>query len=701
MASHNAMSDYESTLKILSVLECSKPTALVTISQSTGIKLADIIRFCTLLIKANVIKRDVDSGTIYYTLLSEEYEAKVASLFDAPLQEDGAAVEKRPRDSREAIMLRRAMRASGAHEKINEGNAKYASIHDKTPKATPERLSAYDLYAMKRPSPSISRSPDLSQSSQQLRSVRSSAMNPAQSRDDNRRLSSSTTHKAVYINKPSSSRSDSRSSFNIIPPAFIDSDGIERSDGVFKQTNPSARRAQVPLIPEHALATSNNDIPEAEVRDTLQLRSDAPLIAILSPRPCHDIWSACSALANTSGGYIVLGLRKYEKNNEISYFAKSVQNPEDAIKNILKAFNDRDVISDCPQDPSFITSSQIRNKNVIVINIVSSQFAPAPLYTTRDSFGMKTNQGCYLYIDGKIVHCTQEDVKNLWQQKRLGADVPDWSQTSPQASVEMQRKVTMHMPTIVDGAVHPLSRKAGAYGAPVEQCKYEKRTTSFKRSPEDMYEGERLLAMGLLKPAQSPNNAESQATAESRPASSSAQTAAHQTSLFDSLGSDAHKSTVQDLLFAEDFTIPSPSHITIEKDTIAQAENKADASDKKTTTPAKKRAATRAKTTAQQTTRHIARPTPRTHASDDPPLFENADQSILSELAQPVVIHPRLPMTRVCEIAKQLCTHAQFTMHELAGILNKKPAVIKDKVLPKLRENQDFVEENGVFYIRC
>lgn len=122
----------------------------------------------------------------------------------------------------------------------------------------------------------------------------------------------------------------------------------------------------------------------------------------------------------------------------------------------------------------------IRNKNVVVINIVPSQFAPAPLYTTRDSFGMKTNQGCYLYIEGKIVHCTQDDVKALWQQKRLGDDIADWSQTSPRASVEMQRKVSVHLPQIIDDAVRPLSRKTSNYGHPIEQHKYEKRTTPIK-----------------------------------------------------------------------------------------------------------------------------------------------------------------------------------------------------------------------------
>ncbi len=445
MASHNAMNDYESTLKILSILDRSKPIALVTISQSTGIKYADIIRFCTPLIHADVIKRVVDSGNIFYTLLTDEYEAKVAEICNvAPPDDDDEIIDKRPRDSREAIMIRRAMRASGVQEKVSRaGNA--SADNESIKKKSPERLSAYDLYAMKRSSPSFARPSELTRSSQQLPSVRSSAANPAQSRDANRRLSSSTTHKAVYINKPGQRRPDSRSSFNIIPPAFVDSDAIERSDGVFKQTNPTAGRAQVPIIPDHALSSANNDIPEDELRDALQIRPDAPLIAILSPRPCHEVWAACSALANTSGGYLILGLRRYEKAGIVSYYPKSVQNPEDAIKNIYKLFNDRNIISDCPKDPSFITASQIRNKNIIVMHIDPAQFAPAPLYTTRDSFGMKTNQGCYLLIEGKIVHCTQDDVKNLWQQKRLGNDIPDWSQTSDRADIEMRRKISIHL----------------------------------------------------------------------------------------------------------------------------------------------------------------------------------------------------------------------------------------------------------------
>ncbi len=56
-------------------------------------------------------------------------------------------------------------------------------------------------------------------------------------------------------------------------------------------------------------------------------------------------------------------------------------------------------------------------------------------------------------------------------------------------------------------------------------------------------------------------------------------------------------------------------------------------------------------------------------------------------------------MTRVCEIAKQLCTQAQFNIFELASILNKKAPVVKDKVLPKLREYSNFVENGDIFYM--
>lgn len=710
MAAHNAMNDYESTLKILSILDRSKPIALVTISQSAGIKYADIIRLCTPLIHADVIKRVLDSGNIYYTLLTDEYEAKVAEICNvAPPEDDDEIIDKRPRDSREAIMIRRAMRASGVQEKVSRaGNV--SAENESIKKKSPERLSAYDLYAMKRSSPSFARPSDLSRSSQQLPSVQSSAANPAQSRDANRRLSSSTTHKAVYINKPGQRRPDSRSSFNIIPPAFADSEAIERSDGVFKQTNPTAGRAQVPIIPDHALSSANNDIPEDELRDALQIRPDAPLITILSPRPCHEVWAACSALANTSGGYLVLGLRRYEKSGIVSYYPKSVQNPEDAIKNIYKSFNDRNIISDCPKDPSFITASQIRNKNIIVMHIDPAQFAPAPLYTTRDSFGMKTNQGCYLLIEGKIVHCTQDDVKNLWQQKRLGNDIPDWTQTSEQADIEMRRKISIHLPPVIDDAVRPLSRKTINCGKPVGRPKLQKHVP-VKRAPEDMYEGERLLAAGRYAAPTTETHAQfgdhqDYGDIVKRKSVAAARTNSDrmlQPSLFENLSdSNAfHKSTVQNILFAEDFNIPSPDHFSVECNLDKKFNPRAKKDKTETETqPAKKRSP-RSKLQASAELQYSDAQMPKKSCANcSLPLYEFADRDLLSSIAQPVVDHPRLPMTRVCEIAKQLCARAQFTMQELGAVLNKKPAVIKDKVVAKLREDPNFAEENGVFYIR-
>ena len=734
MASRNAMSDYELTLRILSIMEVGKPVALVTISQTTGIKLADTIRFCTSLIQANIIERKVDNGTIFYCLLSDIYEKRVAAIFNVPTSEpenepEPENEERKPKDSREAIMMRRALRASGVHEKVNIQDADKSNNNGGTKKTnSPERLSAYDLYAMKRSSPGFARPNDLSRSSQRLPAVRSSTLNPAQSRDDDRRFTSSTTHKAVYINKPSPRRGDSRSSFNIMPPSAFDADAIERSDGIFKQTKPDAGKTQIPLIPEHALTITNNDIPENEVREVLQIHDDTPLITILSPRPCHELWVACSALANSGGGYIVLGLRKYENDGVIYYYAKSVQNPEDAIKDILRNFNDKNIISDCPKDRSFVSTTQLRKKNLLVIHIDPSQFAPAPLYTTRDSFGMKTHQGCYIFENGKIQHCTVDEVKALWQQKRLGSDVADWDQTSEQIDVEMHRKVNVHLPPVVDDAVRPLSRKTDENGRVIETSK-SKSYTPKHRPYDELYEGEKLVASGFkrprrptvfdegedcLPPANPPrkiqtDNAQSSDNRTSTP--SGAPTEA-QGGLFHALGKtkigdkrkeivqsllDEHKEIVQNILFADDFNIPSANHFTLQKDENEPAR------------PRKKSTAEKANSAAHSTAKNKENLSNLNHEKSaaneanlllTPPLYQNADANRIKEIVEPIINHPRLPMTRVCEIATQLCQCARFTLAELAYVLNKKNDPIKSKVLPVLRENPRFVEEDGVFYIK-
>lgn len=674
MASQTAVSDYELTLKILSVMDVSKPIALVKISTQTGLKMADVIRLNTRLVSANIIHRTVDNGNIFYTLCTDEYEDAVASIYEIPSSAPSDADENtRTMSSRDAIRKRRLMRSSGSLPKID---AKTTSTPEKK-KIGPERLSALDLLAIKRASGSH-RVVDAHLGTMR-QNVKSSSAYPKQARDnDNVRLSgsrasssrnyvSSTSHKAVYINKPKGRLASNTSPFNL-PPSPLDQT-IERSDGIVPIANPEAGKTNVPLIPHSALNNASAEIPENEVRSILNIPPQLPLIAILSPMPHFNIWSSCSALANSGGGYIVLGMRKYVKDCTVSYYVKNVNTPENAVKNILKCFNDRNIISDCPKDPGFISVCNIKKKHVIVINVDPALFAPAPVYLMRNSYGMKTREGCFVYKDNTICACTVDDVKNLWLQRRLGSDTPDWNQTSEQADIQLTRKKRLHLPEQIDDAVRPLSRKISTYGQPVSVCKLPPRTRRHISQPDDMYEGERILANGGFEKSPRPKG----------------QTLPFDEPKFREIASKLE--TVRNVMFAEDITVPGNEHIScdhnhanrfIDDDDVLPPAN-----------PPRKPLVSHVE--------KIAAPEP---LNSLPPLFADADRARLDEIVQPVIERPRLPMTRVCEIAAQLCLHARFTISELAEVLHKKIVPVKDKIMPALRENPNFVSQDGVFYIK-
>ena len=179
MTSHHAMSDMDITLKILSTLIMSKPVSLVTVSQETGIKLADIIRYCTPLVSEKILKRVMDKGNIFYILLTEEYESTLRALYqpdEAPSSDDPISENM---TSRKAIMMRRSLRSSAGFEKVSRES------QESTPASstTPERVSALDLLAIKRSSTSLSYVPDASRSSSRRASQTSSTQLQSVHRD--------------------------------------------------------------------------------------------------------------------------------------------------------------------------------------------------------------------------------------------------------------------------------------------------------------------------------------------------------------------------------------------------------------------------------------------------------------------------------------------------------------------------------------
>ena len=662
MGSREMPREYDMMLKILSMMVYGKPVALVALSQKTGIKLADIIRYMKRLEAEKIIRRSMDNGNTFYILDREDYEDQLDALY--PPANDTPVMSI---SSREAILKRRSLRnAQSADSAAANPDADKPLLGAMQPE--PKRISAVDLMAIRRSSATNkrvydpnrvgSRNPLLSNSAE-FKKIDADAPKLGSA-------SSSSVHKAVYINRPTSrNAAPSRSMFTPMPPAGMDALGLERSDGELKLRDDYEKINRQPLIPFHAATQTSNEVTDEEVRQKLNIAADDRLYTILSPRPTHELWAACSALANSGGGTLVLGLKKYVQNQNVTYYIKPIARPEDAMKTILRNFNDRSVISDCPKDPNFIKIVNFGKKTVIAMQIDPAQLANAPLFTTRDSFNMHTTKGCYIYRDGEVVHCTEDEIKLLWQAKRLGNELPDWNQTSEQAPVQMEHKMKLTLPPVLDDSIRPLSRKENTYGQPIPQTYHKRRTFGPNEQltgymPQSSAEYMSLACAANEHKAQEEIAREDEHKKEFQALiSDGGYTRNMRNAADDSQNADA--SSRQYLLFAEDICSPD-----LHEEQAAQAANIE----------------------------------PEKQIEDIPPRLEDADRALLESIAFPAVEHPRLPAIRLCEIAISLCKTARLKPVEIAELLHKKLVPVRDKVMPAIKEHPDVHCVDGAYYIK-
>lgn len=681
MALSDARRDYELVLKILANMVYSKPVALVSISQKTGIKLAELIDFCSMLEKEKIIRRSVDNGNTFYILIINEYQQKVDSLMAPQNYEEKQPIRstqaQSSMNSRDAILRRRSLRAA----KLSE-EAAAEPQPEPAPKA-PEPISAMDLFAISRStmtnkrilrnSRTTSIQPKVTPEQTNESGLQSSVSSPGLPAGSGsfRKLGSlsSSSYKAVVMNKQSGRHSQvSRSSFAAMPPAGMDAVDFERSDTNFKQKEYIEPPSLGPIIPFRANVQASNELREPEVRNKLGLSPDEPFVALLTPRPCHDFWTACSAMANVGGGTIIIGMKKYGSGDEASYFVKAVNKPEEAIKILIRSFYDRSVISDCPKDPNFIEIIDFGHKKLLAVHIDPKQLSPAPLYTSKDSFCARDTAGCYTYKNGEVVHCTEDEVKELWQGRRLGNDKPDWNQDSQQVPIQMERKIKLNVPAGFDDDVRPLSRKDCTYGQPLTHTiptgKHRVYPGKLPPEREPLAQTEQYAA--APKPVEAPSFAEPLAPAMQN--RTQPQTASDNT----------YNPMLQRLLSAEDITIVSP-------------QNNSDKTAPAPKSPAK---------TPQTPLKSSHDSTTNTPPMDMPPLLADADMNLINSIVAPVIEHPRLQVFRMCEVATELLKIVRLKPTELAELFQRKLVPIRDKVIPKLQENPNLHVVNGYYFIQ-
>ena len=681
--------DYERVMKILSEMELSKPVALVTISQKTGIKLADIIRYCSVLESINVIRQLRDSGNIFYTLLKDDYDKSVEDTF---LPKEEPAPVKSSIDSRQAILQRRkSMREAAAAAQERENNKDSATFaRNPRPNNSPEPISAVDLLAMRRSGMNMPLSRGRFANTAPVGKVTNM---PSMDR------SSSTSHKAIYMN--TGRNVAARTSFSSMSMG-TDALGLERSDTNFKQVRPEERQPLFSIIPESVSAHSNHEVSAQDVFDKLNITANTPLLTVLSPRPTYEVWEACSALANSGGGILILGMRKYIQNGEVTYFIKTVNNPDDAIKRLMSSFNDRETISDCPKDSTFISVAEFGRKKVLVLNISPVLFTSMPLYLSRDSYGMRTDQGCYIYRDGEAQRCTEEETKSLWMKYRLNGETPDWDQTGELLPVKMEHKIKVSLPPLMDDSVRPLSQKDCHYGQPIaredirfsrrymasdEPLKHEFRNPPVpERAPESVVPAE---------PALEPEN--KVVAAQELPFKSndiSSPETEMESSYQDRRRAEAQeRNTLQYLLFAEDIRTSPVSGKS--REPVAQDVQKLQLeafSSVKTANPVSQSEAY----SPEKPT--VSTPEPQ-KTTIVPPDLAHADRSVIDEIIEPALSHPRLPSARLCEIAATLLKTVRLSPLELSDLLKRKLPVIRTKVFPTLKETYKFHLVDNKYYI--
>ncbi|MBQ9396349.1 MAG: putative DNA binding domain-containing protein [Proteobacteria bacterium] len=801
MASSATSNEFEQSLKFLTVLADSKRESLVAICHKTGLKLADIFRCADRLENAGIIAREKLNGNTFVVLKNHNYQAKLEQIYgvSVPKQDTAAAVQPTnvvSGDRREAILKRRQERVAKANQE-NEAS--------KIEKKKPTPISAVDLLAIKRSAGTnkkIFPNPRTGKLAAPIGLVK-------KSEQDRKPAMSSNAYKSVNMSR-NGNKGQFLSRSTYMSSMMGDSLNIERTDTNFKPLEDIERPSQGPIIPFKNTVRASNEILESDVRKKLNIADDKILIAFLMPKPNNEFWKACSALANSGGGVIILGMKKYGTDGDASFFVKSIARPEEIKKNLLTAFNDRKNISDCPKNLGFIETVEFQKNKVIAVRINPEDLSSAPLFVDKNSFSTSDCAGCFVYRNGNVEHCTEEEVKQLWDLRRVkGADLDDeeidWDQSDEPLQIDMERKTKPDVPTGFNESIMPLSQQKCAFGEklppilpPSLTKKYpgklppERTPENFsalihafqcaepKNEEEKKFFEEQVQLLSEIAVADKIAKAEAASKKEEKktdtrvpkpyptqpkminPDSKTAKiNAANANALrlanaaFQSVSTIPSKTKLEKMrreqLAAEKQSLEASADGSRKQidDELKRIESKlaeAKASAKARTSPTKEaekvdikaqlEAAARAEledelnvlrassttnpriparkpvfasdTAARstqpkqpaETVQTAPMPVQPKAADAMPPKLAEIGRAKLDEIALPVVEMPRLPQTRICEIVVELLKTARLKPTEVADILNKKLVLVRDKLIPKIRETHEITVVEGYYFIK-
>lgn len=461
-----AQENYEIVRKVLTYFEYGKSTTLRWLVSKTGMSYETLMQLLKPAVKAGLLSRSPDDKEIAYTLRHLEYDAMLARCYGVSEvqnnNEISSADSVQMRTKNTTLVKSSAEQGDGAASNVSQRSQVVrrrvmASVRESS--ASNERIKAERQESEKPASESERRSSmelqffDRRRSQQMTANAVPGRNIPLTGAYKSVPSSSSLSgvHKSIYINHVSNTHpaAPSRSMYASRAPQASYGD-FHRTDTDFPMKHVSELpQRMAPILSGHVTGSVRTEYSEELIRAMIGRDEGLPIFAIDSDKTCFELWSCFSAVSNSGGGIILLGVRRHG----ISYVIRKNPKFDDLVLSVIREFNDRTVISDAPkcreclectdENAGFISKCHDGKKAFLVIRVNADVLnrMHLPVYTKLDSFGSRKD-GCYrINSEREIVRCSDAETKALWERFYLKNERADWEQTGEMLDVDMSRKL--------------------------------------------------------------------------------------------------------------------------------------------------------------------------------------------------------------------------------------------------------------------